>query len=92
MSFDGETILTFHVLLHVLLLNLILTSDITRYVYKGIWDGFRCEQGKHVKLDSFLCDCPNFLFFHHLTSSFILDCEIVKASNADNKREICIFS
>ena len=33
-----------------------------------------------------------FSLFHHLTSSFILDCEIVKASNADNKREICIFS
>ena len=43
------------------------------------------------KLDSFLNVQSLSLFFEHLTSSFILNCGIIKASITANKRKICIF-
>ena len=72
-------------------LNSLLTSDNARYVYIGISDRFRCEQGKHFKLDSFLNAQILSLFFEHLTSSFIPSCGIIKASITANKRKICSF-
>ena len=93
MSFDGETILTFHVLFHVLLLNSLLTSDTLHAMYIKVF-GMDSAVNRENMLNwiHFYVIVQIFSLFHHLTSSFILDCEIVNASITDNKREICIFS